>query len=57
MPSNHAELPFIAYSGDEPFLFVSYSHADSQAVYDELRWLNGQGVNIWYDEGISPGQT
>jgi len=24
-------------------------------VYPELAWLHEQGINIWYDEGISPG--
>ena len=24
-------------------------------VYPEIQWLHTQGVNIWYDEGISPG--
>ena len=47
--------PFEAYSGDAPFIFVSYSHTDSEAVYQELKWLRQQGFNLWYDEGISPG--
>jgi hypothetical protein len=24
-------------------------------VYAELEWLRADGVNVWYDEGISPG--
>ncbi len=50
-----AERPFPAYRGDEPYVFVSYSHDDADAVYPELRWLKQQGFNIWYDEGISAG--
>ena len=49
------ERPFPAYTGDEPFIFVSYAHEDSDLVYPELIWLRDQGLNIWYDEGISPG--
>ncbi len=49
------EKPFPAYQGDEPYVFVSYSHADIELVYPELARLNAQGFNIWYDEGISPG--
>ncbi|MEE9253695.1 MAG: TIR domain-containing protein [Pseudomonadales bacterium] len=50
-----AERPFPAYRGDEPYVFVSYSHVDADVVYPELRWLKQQGFNIWYDEGISAG--
>lgn len=49
------ERPFPAYKGDEPYIFVSYAHADAELVYPELIWLKEQGCNIWYDEGISPG--
>jgi hypothetical protein len=36
-------------------LFICYSHSDSDVVYPELVWLKESGLNIWYDEGISPG--
>jgi tetratricopeptide (TPR) repeat protein len=49
------ERPFAAYDGDEPFVFVCYAHDDQGVVYPELVWLKDAGVNIWYDEGISPG--
>jgi formylglycine-generating enzyme required for sulfatase activity/dienelactone hydrolase len=51
----HPELPFIAYTGNAPYIFISYAHDDAEAVYAELQWLNTMGFNIWYDEGISPG--
>jgi eukaryotic-like serine/threonine-protein kinase len=54
---NLPELPFVAYKGEQPFAFVSYSHADAESVYEELRLLKGAGVNVWYDEGISPGHA
>ena len=47
--------PFPAYEGDEPYVFVSYSHEDESAVYKEIRWLQDQRVNVWYGEGRSPG--
>lgn len=47
----HKPLP--AYGGGDPFIFVSYAHADESVVYPELRWLQDQGINVWYDEGIS----
>ena len=49
--------PFPAYKGDEPFIFVSYAHADAEQVYGELQSLHDQGFNVWYDDGISPGQN
>ena len=57
MTDTHPTLPFEAYGGDEPYVFVSYAHEDAQAVYSELGWLREQGVNVWYDEGISPGRS
>jgi TolB-like protein len=50
-----AERPFPAYKGDQPYIFVSYAHEDAEFVYPELKWLNDRGINVWYDEGISPG--
>ena len=47
--------PLKAYCGSEPYIFVCYGHADAEAVYSELSWLNGDGFHIWYDEGIEPG--
>ena len=49
------DRPFPAYQGDEPYIFVSYSHKDASAVFPELTRLKGQGFNIWYDEGIEAG--
>lgn len=50
------ERPFPAYDGDEPYVFVCYSHDDAEVVYQELTWLRDHGINIWYDEGITPGE-
>jgi TolB-like protein/Flp pilus assembly protein TadD len=36
---------------------VCYAHEDSRVVYPELAWLNEQGLNLWYDEGISAGKN
>ena len=48
--------PFPAYKGEEPYVFVSYSHADKDLVFAEIRWLQDQGFNVWYDAtGIGPG--
>ncbi len=46
------QMPFKAYEGDGPFVFVSYSHTDRLQVYPIIDYLNRIGINIWYDEGI-----
>ena len=51
------DRPFPAYQGDEPYIFVSYSHEDSDVVLPGIQQLRDQGFNIWYDEGISPGAS
>ena len=49
------DKPLPAYEGDDPYVFVSYSHRDEALVNPEIRWLQDHGFNVWYDEGISPG--
>ncbi|MFX0004842.1 MAG: tetratricopeptide repeat protein, partial [Promethearchaeota archaeon] len=46
------QMPFKAYEGDKPFIFVSYSHTDKLQVYPIIDYLNKKGIHIWYDEGI-----
>ena len=43
-------LPYPAYRGKEPYVFVSYAHLDQDAVFAEIKRFH-----VWYDEGISPG--
>ena len=50
------DQPFPAYQGDEPYVFVCYAHEDEGVVYPEIGWLHEQGINLWYDEGISAGR-
>ena len=51
------DKPFPAYTGDEPYMFVCYAHESDEVVCPEIGWLRDQGVNIWYDEGISAGKV
>ena len=46
--------PFEAYSGDGPYTFISYAHADKVIVFNAMRQLYERGANMWYDEGIKP---
>ena len=44
-----------AYNGDMPFIFLSYSHADSEKAMRMLAGLQDMGCRVWYDEGINAG--
>ena len=48
-------MPDPAYRGNEPYVFVSYAHLDSERVLAEIRRFNEAGFHVWYDEGIAPG--
>ena len=43
------------YEGSEPYIFISYSHKDTDRVMPVIRSLNENGFRVWYDEGIDPG--
>ena len=46
---------FAPYEGNEPFIFVSYSHNDTQNIFLIIDELNKAGFRIWYDKGIEWG--
>ena len=45
----------VAYNGNEPYIFVSYSHKDGPAVLRIVEALNDNGFRVWYDNGIEAG--
>ena len=49
------QTKFEAYTGDEPYLFVSYSHRDTAKVYPILDALYDRKYRIWYDEACENG--
>lgn len=55
--SAYAELQtkFEAYTGKEPYLFVSYSHRDTHQVYPILDALYDCKYRLWYDESCETG--
>lgn len=44
-----------AYEGRENYIFISYSHRDTEKVMPIMEKLRDLGCRIWYDEGIAPG--
>ena len=49
------QTKFEAYTGSEPYLFVSYSHRDTAKVYPILDALYDKKYRIWYDESCENG--
>ena len=43
------------YRGNNPYIFVSYAHADSEQVIPLVRAMQDAGYRIWYDLGIEAG--
>lgn len=46
---------FRPYEGRKPYLFISYSHRDSDRVIETIRGLHDRRYRLWYDEGIPAG--
>lgn len=46
---------FKPYEGNEPYIFVSYAHANDAEVVKIISDMHHQGYRIWYDEGIEVG--
>ena len=46
---------FQPYEGDKPYIFISYAHADSDAVMSVVTHMHDRSYRIWYDEGIEVG--
>ena len=44
-----------AYDGNEPYVFLSYSHADFEEVKYFLELLKKNHFRFWFDEGIKSG--
>lgn len=49
------QTSFEAYTGNEPFLFISYSHRNTDQVYPILDMLHEKKYRIWYDESCETG--
>ena len=47
----------IAYEGKDPYIFVSYSHVDTDKVVPIISKLKQRMCRVWYDEGLFPGES
>ena len=54
--STTLKRPFKAYTGNKPYIFVSYAHKDAELVFPEIKRFHDEGYPIWYDQGLTAGQ-
>lgn len=52
---NERRILIAPYEGEEPFIFVSYSHRNRDDALSIVERLQKDGYRVWYDEGIHPG--
>ncbi len=50
------DLGVSSYEGDEPYIFVSYSHADSKLVGMVLKRIEKEKFRFWYDDTMEIGE-
>lgn len=46
----------VSYEGNEPYIFISYSHADTDEVYTFLKYIEREKFRIWYDDTMEIGE-
>ena len=57
-PKRWPELPGVAAVPayrEEPFVFISYAHANKAEVVEIVRYLRAHNINIWWDGEIVTG--
>ena len=57
MNENNVYKTVGAYEGKEPYIFVSYAHANADVVTPILDQLHNAGYRFWFDEGIYSGDV
>lgn len=45
----------VAYEGEQPYIFVSYSHRNSRYIHGVIEFLQNAGYRVWFDGGIEAG--
>ena len=43
------------YNGERPYIFISYSHRDTNRVLPVIEAMEELGYRIWFDQGIEAG--
>ncbi len=50
------QMNLSSYEGDEPYIFISYSHADTAEVYKILKLIDREKFRFWYDDTMEIGE-
>ena len=45
----------VAYEGNQPYIFISYSHRNSRYIHGVIEFLQNSGYRVWFDGGIEAG--
>ena len=45
-----------SYEGSNPFIFISYSHADTKQIYPILKRIAKEDYRFWYDDTMEIGE-
>ena len=53
--SQSNKISLKSYEGNKPYVFISYSHEDSEKVFEILNKLQDSGLRFWYDAGTKKG--
>ncbi len=53
---NIFEMGVSSYEGEEPYIFVSYSHTDAKKVGEVLRRIEKEKFRFWYDDTMEIGE-
>ena len=48
-------MGLVSYEGNEPYIFVSYSHVDTDIVYKILKLIDREKYRFWYDDTMETG--
>lgn len=54
--TTYYDIGLSSYEGDEPYIFVSYSHADVPQVREILRRIEQEKFRFWYDDTMEIGE-
>ncbi|MBQ2757378.1 MAG: leucine-rich repeat protein [Clostridia bacterium] len=53
---NYYDMDLPSYDGDEPYIFISYSHADTPKVREILKRVDKEKFRFWYDDTMEIGE-
>lgn len=56
LPEGFTRMELSSYDGEEPYIFISYSHKDTEMVYPILKLIEREKFRFWYDDTMEIGE-